>query len=129
MLKLDLCPSLASGSQTIFAWEGNVTPPKDYKKWEMLIKTVTIHFIDRYGIEEVLTWPFEIWNEPNLVNFWKDTDKEEYFKLYRVTVNAIKSVNKELKVGGPAICGGSDEWITDFLTFCMWKYPTNAYEC
>ncbi|KAB8131030.1 xylan 1,4-beta-xylosidase [Gracilibacillus oryzae] len=109
---------LASDSQTIFAWEGNVTPPKDYFKWEKLISKVTRHFIERYGEEEVLTWPFEIWNEPNLVNFWKGADKEEYFKLYKVTVQAIKSVNKAIQVGGPAICGGSDEWITDFLAFC-----------
>ncbi|MGP4041465.1 GH39 family glycosyl hydrolase [Gracilibacillus sp. D59] len=109
---------LASDDQTIFAWEGNVTPPNDYHKWESLIKAVTQHFIDRYGLEEVLTWPFEIWNEPNLVNFWKDADKEEYFRLYQVTVNAIKSVDPAIEVGGPAICGGSDEWIKDFLTFC-----------
>ncbi|MFD2657406.1 GH39 family glycosyl hydrolase [Gracilibacillus thailandensis] len=109
---------LASDHQTIFAWEGNVTPPNDYQKWEDLIKAVTQHFIDRYGREEVLTWPFEIWNEPNLVNFWKDADKEEYFKLYQVTANAIKSIDQQIQVGGPAICGGSDEWITDFLTFC-----------
>ncbi|GAE91969.1 beta-xylosidase [Gracilibacillus boraciitolerans JCM 21714] len=109
---------LASGDQTIFAWEGNVTPPKDYQLWEDLIKAVTQHFIERYGIEEVLTWPFEIWNEPNLVNFWKDADKQEYFKLYKVTANAVKAVHADIQVGGPAICGGSDEWITDFLTFC-----------
>ncbi|MGN8647459.1 GH39 family glycosyl hydrolase [Gracilibacillus sp. HCP3S3_G5_1] len=109
---------LASDDQTIFAWEGNVTPPNDYQKWEDLIKAVTKHFIDRYGIEEVLTWPFEIWNEPNLVNFWKDADKDAYFRLYQVTANAIKSVHSAIQVGGPAICGGSDEWITDFLAFC-----------
>lgn len=109
---------LASGTQTIFAWEGNVTPPKDYNKWSDLIKAVTTHFLERYGEEEVLTWPFEVWNEPNLVNFWEGADKEEYFKLYQVTAEAVKSVNPKLQVGGPAICGGSDEWITDFLNFC-----------
>lgn len=109
---------LASGTQTIFAWEGNVTPPKDYDKWSDLIKVVTSHFIERYGEEEVLTWPFEVWNEPNLVNFWEGADKEEYFKLYQVTAEAVKEVHPNIQVGGPAICGGSDEWITDFLNFC-----------
>ncbi|SHM99200.1 GH39 family glycosyl hydrolase [Gracilibacillus kekensis] len=109
---------LASDQQTIFAWEGNVTPPNDYQKWRDLIKAITQHFIERYGVKEVLTWPFEIWNEPNLVNFWKDADKEAYFKLYKMTAEAIKSVHPEIEVGGPAICGGSDHWITDFLSFC-----------
>jgi xylan 1,4-beta-xylosidase len=109
---------LASGEQTIFDWEGNVTPPKDYEKWSDLIKAVVSHFVERYGIEEVLKWPFEIWNEPNLVNFWKDADKQEYFKLYKISANAVKAVHPDLQVGGPAICGGADEWIVEFLDFC-----------
>ncbi|QDP41419.1 GH39 family glycosyl hydrolase [Radiobacillus deserti] len=109
---------LASGDQTIFTWEGNVTPPKDYDKWTDLIRAVTQHFIDRYGVEEVTKWPFEIWNEPNLVNFWKNADKREYFKLYKKTATTIKKVNSNIQVGGPAICGGSDEWIVEFLEFC-----------
>jgi len=109
---------LASGTQTVFYWEGNVTPPKDFDKWSNLVKAVVNHFISRYGIEEVLKWPFEIWNEPNLKEFWKDADQKEYFKLYKVTAKAIKEVNENLQVGGPAICGGSDYWIEDFLNFC-----------
>ncbi|MBD8069061.1 GH39 family glycosyl hydrolase [Bacillus sp. PS06] len=126
-LELDIRPfvefgfmpkKLASGDQTIFYWEGNVTPPKDYQKWHDLIVAVVSHFIERYGEEEVLKWPFEVWNEPNLVNFWKDADQAEYFKLYKVTALAVKSVHPDLLVGGPAICGGADHWITDFLSYC-----------
>ena len=109
---------LASGDQTIFDWKGNVTPPKDYEKWSDLVKAAVSHFIERYGLDEVLKWPFEIWNEPNLVNFWKDADKQEYFTLYKITANAVKSVHPGLQVGGPAICGGADEWIVEFLEFC-----------
>jgi len=109
---------LASGDQTVFYWKGNVTPPKDYDKWAELIKAVVRHFISRYGMDEVLQWPFEVWNEPNLTVFWKGADKQEYFKLYRVTALAVKEVDERLQVGGPAICGGADHWITDFLDFC-----------
>ncbi len=42
-------------------------------------------------------WPFEVWNEPNLPGFWRDADKAEYFKLYRVTATAIKEINRNLK--------------------------------
>lgn len=118
-VELGFMPSkLASGDNTIFYWKGNTTPPKDYGQWTNLIKAVVTHFISRYGIEEVLQWPFEVWNEPNLEGFWKDADKAEYFKLYKLTATAVKEVNRDLKVGGPAICGGSDHWITDFLKFC-----------
>lgn len=118
-IELGFMPSkLASGCETVFYWKGNITPPKDYVKWSNLIKEVINHFISRYGLDEVLKWPIEVWNEPNLINFWKNADKAEYFKLYKVTVKVIKEINPNLKVGGPAVCGGADHWIVDFLKFC-----------
>jgi len=107
--------ALASGNQTIFWWKGNVTPPKDYKKWEDLIRNLTLHFTERYGADEVKTWYFEVWNEPNLSVFWAGT-QEEYFKLYMHTVKAIKSVNKEYRVGGPATAGAA--WVPEMINFC-----------
>lgn len=110
---------LASGDQTVFYWKGNVTPPKDYGKWSDLIKAVIEHWIARYGREEVVTWPIEVWNEPNLPGFWKDANEEEYFKLYEVTSKAVKSCDERIRVGGPAICGVDDErWLRAFLEFC-----------
>ena len=118
-LELGFMPKkLASGEQTIFYWKGNTTPPKDYQKWADLIKATLNHLIERYGREEVLTWPVEVWNEPNLKGFWKDADMQEYFKLYQVSAKAVKEVDENFKVGGPAVCGGSDkEWVKAFLEF------------
>lgn len=119
-VELGFMPSkLASSDNSVFYWKGLTSPPKDYDKWAALIKAVVTHFISRYGLEEVLKWPFEVWNEPNLPGFWENADKAEYLKLYKVTAQAVKSVNPNLKVGGPAICGGADHWITDFLKFCQ----------
>ncbi|HKM03467.1 MAG TPA: xylan 1,4-beta-xylosidase [Lachnospiraceae bacterium] len=111
---------LASGDQTVFYWKGNVTPPSDYKKWEDLVIVTIKHLISRYGLEEVISWPFEVWNEPNLAGFWKGADMEEYFKLYEVTSKAVKKCDTRLRVGGPAICGVDDErWLCSFLSFCQ----------
>ena len=108
--------ALASGKETIFWWKGNVTPPKDYKKWEDLICNLTLHFTERYGADEVKTWYFEVWNEPNLKPwFWTGT-QEDYFKLYQHSVKAIKSVNKEYRVGGPATAGAA--WEVELIDFC-----------
>lgn len=110
---------LASGTQTIFYWKGNTTPPSDYSKWAELVKATIRHWIIRYGREEVITWPFEVWNEPNLPGFWKGADMEEYFKLYEVTSKAVKECDPRIRVGGPAICGVDDErWLRCFLEFC-----------
>ena len=124
-LELGFMPKkLASGDNTIFYWKGNTTPPKDYKKWTDLVQATLRHLIARYGEAEVLTWPIEVWNEPNLPGFWKDADMEEYFKLYELTAKAIKKVNKAFKVGGPAICGGADKkWMVGFLDFLTKKKP------
>lgn len=110
---------LASGSQTIFYWKGNVTPPTDYNRWANLVMATINHWISRYGRKEVVTWPFEVWNEPNLPGFWKDADMEEYFKLYDVTSKAVKECDPRIRVGGPAICGVDDErWLRCFLEYC-----------
>lgn len=108
--------ALAGGTETIFWWKGNVTPPKDYNKWEDLIRNLTLHFTDRYGADEVKTWYFEVWNEPNLSpGFWTGT-QDEYFKLYKYSANAVKSVNKEYRVGGPATAGAA--WEVEMIDFC-----------
>ncbi|BDF45772.1 hypothetical protein CE91St56_28950 [Lachnospiraceae bacterium] len=94
-------PALASGEGTCFWWKGNITPPKDYDQWKDLVYHLTKHLVERYGLDEVKQWYFEVWNEPNLHGFWHGT-KSQYFKLYEVSVEAIKAVHKDLKVGGPA---------------------------
>lgn len=111
---------LASSDQTVFYWKGNVTPPVDYEKWADLIKATIVHWFERYGVEEVITWPFEVWNEPNLSVFWKDADMAEYFKLYEVSATAVKAADPRLRVGGPAICGVDDvRWLREFLSHCQ----------
>ena len=106
--------ALASGSKTIFWWKGNVTPPKDYNKWEALIRNLVRHWTERYGVDEVRQWYFEVWNEPNLDGFWSGT-QVEYFKLYEVSARAIKSVSPDYRVGGPATAGNG--WIPETIAF------------
>ncbi|WP_018016253.1 GH39 family glycosyl hydrolase [Teredinibacter turnerae] len=116
-VELSFMPNaLASGEQTVFWWRGNVTPPHSYEKWGVLIKTLTQHFTDRYGAKEVKSWYFEVWNEPNLEGFWRGS-QADYFKLYEYAANAVKSVNPNYKVGGPATAGAA--WITDTIEFCV----------
>ncbi len=115
-VELGFMPSaLASGSQTIFWWRGNVTPPKDYDKWAGLVEALVKHYTERYGVDEIKTWYFEVWNEPNLSGFWAGT-QEEYFKLYQYAAKAIKAVNKDYKVGGPATAGAA--WVPEMIDFC-----------
>lgn len=107
--------ALASGTTTCFHYKGNVTPPADYDQWADLIGKLTQHLVDRYGLTEVRSWFFEVWNEPNL-KFFFDGTQEEYFKLYRSTCLAVKSVDSQLRVGGPAT--SINAWIPETIAFC-----------
>lgn len=120
-LELGFMPEkLASGTQTIFYWKGNVTPPNAMDGWTALVTATLRHLMQRYGREEVLLWPIEVWNEPNLPGFWKDADMAAYFALFAATFRAVKALDGELKVGGPAICGVDDvRWMKEFLDFCV----------
>ena len=120
-LELGFMPKkMASGKQTIFYWEGNTTPPKDHQQWADMVKALLKHLCERYGAEEVGTWPVEVWNEPNLPGFWENADLDAYLKLYDVSVAAVKEVLPGMRVGGPAVCGGDKcmPYIRTFLEHC-----------
>jgi xylan 1,4-beta-xylosidase len=135
-VELSFMPSaLASADQTVFHYRASVTPPKDYAKWSEFIGKLVRHWVDRYGLDEVRQWFFEVWNEPNLTAFGSG-EQNDYFELYRHTVEAIKSVDTGLRVGGPATAANA--WITDFTGFCTENrlpadfisthhYPTDAF--
>jgi xylan 1,4-beta-xylosidase len=90
-----------------------VSPPKDWGQWANLISHFARHLVDRYGINEVSQWYFEVWNEPNL-DFWAGEPKQEtYYHLYDVTARALKAVSPRLRVGGPATAQAA--WINSFI--------------
>jgi xylan 1,4-beta-xylosidase len=107
--------ALASGVDTIFDWKMNVTPPKDYGEWECLVEAFCRHLVDRYGLDEVKEWYFEVWNEPNLSGFWTGT-QEEYWRLYEASARAVKRTSSELRIGGPATSKAN--WIADIIQHC-----------
>jgi xylan 1,4-beta-xylosidase len=106
--------ALASNKWTIFWYRGNTTPPRDPSQWGELVGNLAKHLVDRYGVQEVSAWNFEVWNEPNIA-FWTGT-KADYFELYRQSATAIKKVDKRLRVGGPATAMAA--WVGDLLEFC-----------
>lgn len=135
-VELSFMPTtLSSGDQIVFHYRANVTPPRDFAQWSVLIRKLVQHWVDRYGLAEVRQWFFEVWNEPNLTAFGS-AKQSDYFLLYRYTVEAIKSVDSDLKVGGPATADNA--WVPDFLDFCKQNalpadfisthhYPTDSF--
>jgi xylan 1,4-beta-xylosidase len=99
-----------------FWYKPHVAPPKDWAKWDQLITQFASHLVDRYGIDEVSQWYFEVWNEPNL-DFWAGDPKQAtYWELYDHTARAVKAVNPRLRIGGPATAQAA--WADAFIQHC-----------
>jgi xylan 1,4-beta-xylosidase len=104
--------ALATSKNSIFYWNGNTSHPNP-AGWHDLVNAFIQHIEERYGKDEVRTWYFEVWNEPNLSGFWEGGDQKAYFELYDITARAIKSIDPTLRVGGPATAGAA--WVPEFL--------------
>jgi xylan 1,4-beta-xylosidase len=99
-----------------FWYKQNVSPPKDYALWDAMVAAFTQHLVERYGIEEVSKWRFEVWNEPN-IDFWAGKPSQPtYFDLYDHTVRAVKKVSERIRVGGPSTAQAA--WVAAFLEHC-----------
>jgi xylan 1,4-beta-xylosidase len=97
-----------NANETVFGYRGIISPPRDWSEWHDVVHALAAHLVDRYGIDEVETWAFEVWNEPNLVVFWSGS-RDEYLRLYDESARALKSVDDRLRVGGPSTAAG--EWV------------------
>ncbi|HUV68791.1 MAG TPA: hypothetical protein VMW15_03960 [Terracidiphilus sp.] len=107
--------AFASSANSIFAYKGNVSPPRNWQDWYDMVHAFTRHCVSRYGVTEVATWKFEVWNEPN-ISFWAGT-QAQYFELYRQSALAVKAVDKRLQVGGPSTAQLG--WIPDLIRYCV----------
>ena len=106
----------ADPDATVFTYRGIISPPRDWSEWHGLIHGLTAHLVERYGIDEVATWGFEVWNEPNLVVFWTGT-KDDYLRLYAESARAVKSVDARLQVGGPSTAAA--EWVDSLAAYAQ----------
>ena len=114
-VELSFMPTKLAAENDIqaFWYKPNVSPPKDYKKWGELVSQFARHLVERYGIDEVSQWYFEVWNEPNL-DFWAGVPKEQtYYQLYDAAARELKLVSPRLKVGGPATAQAA--WVDHFI--------------
>ncbi|MQA18486.1 GH39 family glycosyl hydrolase [Rugamonas rivuli] len=104
--------AMATSNNKVFYWEGNTSHPEP-AAWQALVDAFIHHIIARYGQEEVHSWYFEVWNEPNLDGFWERADQPAYFALYDLTARTIKAIDPALRVGGPSTAGAA--WVPEFL--------------
>ena len=93
---------------------GWATPPKDYDKWAELIYQWVKHCVERYGQQEVESWYWEVWNEPDGHYLIAPDVKREYFKMYDYAAHAVKRALPTARIGGPHTAGAG-RFMDDFL--------------
>lgn len=116
MLTTSFIPSrMAGGPTTVFTTRGHTSPPRDHAAWGALVREAAAHAIDRYGLEAVRGWYFEVWNEPNLRGWFWGAGQPEFFRFWQETWEALKSVDARLRIGGPSTARA--EWLAEFVAF------------
>ncbi|MGA2037981.1 MAG: beta-xylosidase [Bryobacteraceae bacterium] len=104
--------AMKTSDSKIFYWQGNTSHPAP-AAWKDLVDAFIRHVEQCYGQDEVRTWFFEFWNEPNLSGFWEGADQKAYFEYYDLTSKTIKAIDPNLRVGGPSTAGAA--WVPEFL--------------
>jgi hypothetical protein len=104
----------------------NWTTAKDYAELHAVTRTITGHIIERYG-DATLTFPWSVFNEPDLGGLFWHADWDELQKFYDYTVDAILRAFEDhgydsgrVFVGGLELAGifGTNLRLREFLVHC-----------
>lgn len=107
-------PGLARNKDaSVFTYPGVTSPPNDFARWGETVENTAAHLVERFGLDEVASWGFEVWNEPNLSVFWQDGTFDDYLELYAEAAQAVRRVSPRLRVGGPASAAAA--WLEPLL--------------
>ena len=99
-------------------YTGWAHPPKDHAKWSELVYQWVKHCLDRYGREEVETWYWEVWNEPD-IGYWQGKPRDETFhKLHDHAIAGVKRALPSARVGGPD-SAYDGRFLRAFLEHCL----------
>ncbi len=111
----------AAGVQGRPLFTGWAYPPTDYAKWRELVYQWARHTVERYGVNEVKTWYWEVWNEPD-IGYWQGTP-EEFQKLYDFAADGVKRALPDARVGGPEVTGPNgartQQILKEFIEHCL----------
>lgn len=116
VVELSFMPEVlaADPTQSVFTYRGLISPPKDWSEWHAVVAALAAHLVERYGVDEVAQWGFEVWNEPNLEVFWSGS-QSDYFRMYAEAARAVKGVDERLPVGGPSTAAA--DWIEPLAAY------------
>lgn len=73
---------------------------EDQISFERFLKGFASHIANRYGVEEIEKWYFELWNNEA---YAIESGEAVFFKEFEIMYKSFKSISHNIKVGGPGI--------------------------
>lgn len=96
--------------------------PEDFDIYAGLVGQIVTHcneFCDKKGLPKIEYW--QVWNEPDLTEFWNSIEPEKYYEFYAKIAKKIESLDANAKVGGPSAGNGYNpggEYLDGLLKYC-----------
>ena len=79
----------------------------DKESYVEVMKEFASHIANRYGLDEIENWYFELWKDDRLnmldANGW-------YFDCFEIGYRALKNISEKIKVGGAGFALGYDKY-------------------
>jgi xylan 1,4-beta-xylosidase len=72
---------------------------KHWNLWSELLHRFMENLEETFGKDELRTWYFEIWNEPDAMNA---EESRQLYRMYDIFAHTLKAFDPAYKVGGPA---------------------------
>lgn len=109
-------------NRTMFFIDSVISLPKSMEKWNYSIEELIKHFISRYGNKEVESWPFFLWNEPDVTEMFGFENRSDFFNFYKETYKTVKKISSSICFGSSPVfsdtLAGSNDWPDKFMDFC-----------
>ena len=126
-----LCEALdvlvSKGLKPVFELMGNPSgrftdfcDEKQLHIWKDLICVLARRLITRYGQDEVESWYFETWNEPDCGHWWHQwpANEQAFCNYYDACAEGLWEAHGLLRLGGPGTCRTLSPMFKAFLAHC-----------
>jgi xylan 1,4-beta-xylosidase len=104
-------------------YTGWTTPPNNYDKWRELNFQWAKHCVEKYGMAEVKTWYWEVWNEPNIGYLTAATTggnkTVDYMRIWDYAADGIRRAIPDAIIAGAETAGDGGQFQRDFIEHCI----------
>ena len=123
IVQLSFMPALLAKDPSRRLFNYLVSEPKSLPEWERLVKALLSHLLQRYSTQELRTWHFCVWNQPDTPqDLYGFSSNEAFYDFYRSTYRAVKGCDPHLSFGTPPTYYIVEKdyvnWYIPFLTWC-----------